>query len=493
MRAPLIAALLVSVLAAGAVGQAADDRLWVQHSFPLAGEPLVMVVDGLDAGEEVLLVLEDAVEAPPSVVQYMNDDGAPQRLMSWPVNEPGSLTSVWQADRQGRLILTIPLTDIDDVDREVSLVVQRRLDTIVPRPVAELSLHVQAPTLVLPTTDGLARIDLAYGIERLPAIPDAGGLQGLGLSADGVLGYVLRDAGLLEVREARAWDGLPIDAIANAPETDTLAWSVGGGAAFLLSRPNGTPFTPAARMVFLDDERAPLLLEPMGTPVAGRRVAVTPDGLTAYLAEDDLIVREVDLASGTPTGLIAAGLAGDREITDMLLDGRRLLIATRGPLGRNGAITSWSLDTGRAQTTPLATDPLRLVPLGMDRVLVVPANGGIAQLVEQGLPGALIAAPAGRWLDATGVPGGALMLAGLDDGTRRLERYELGSGALIPVATTPPTELPRVDRLVSHGGELVVLLGDPSGAVHVLRPRTGRSSVLRGLTALPGGEFVVLP
>jgi len=204
-------------------------------------------------------------------------------------------------------------------------------------------------------------------------------------------------------------------------------------------------------------------------------------------------VREVDLVSGLPTGLIAAGLAGDREITDMLLDGRRLLIATRGPQGRNGAITSWSLDTGRAQTTPLATDPLRLVALGNGRVLVVPASGAIAQLVVFGVPGALIAAPAGRWLDATAMDGGALMLAGLDDGTRRLERYESVSGALIPVATSPSSELPAVDRLVSYGGELVVMLGDPSGAVHLLRPRTGRSAVLPGLTALPGGEFVVLP
>jgi len=493
MRAPLIAALLVSVLAAGASGQVAEDRLWVQHSFPLAGEPLVMVVDGLDPGEEVMLVLKDAVDAPPSVANYMTDPGAPQFLIELEVVEPGSFGSLWQADRRGRLILSIPLNDMDDVDRAVSLVVHRRLGTNVPRPVAELSLHVASPTLVLPTTGGLARIDLLHGVERLPSIPDEGGLLGLGLSADGVLGYVLREAGLLEVRETSAWDGLPVSARLHEPETDTLAWSVGGGAAFLLSRPDGTPFTPAARMVFLDDERAPLLLEPMGTPVAGRRVAVTPDGLTAYLAEDDLVVREVDLGSGSPTGLIAAGLAGDREITDMLLDGRRLLVATRGPQGRNGAITSWSMDTGRAQTTALATDPLRLVALGNDRVLVVPADGAIAQLVDLGVPGALIAAPAGRWLDATGVDGGALMLAGLADGTRRLERFELASGALIPVATTPPTELPSVDRLVSHGGELVVLLGDPSGAVHVFRPRTGRLSVLPGLTALPGGEFVVLP
>jgi hypothetical protein len=492
MRAPLIAALLVSVLAAGASGQVAEDRLWVQHSFPLAGEPLVMVVDGLNAGEDVLLVLEDALDAPPSVSLFWTDPDVSRGFSSMGSVDPRSLSLVGHADRLGRLILSIPLTDVDDVDRAVSLVVKRRESGSV-RTVAELALHVLSPTLILPTNDGLARIDLLHGVERLPSIPDEGGLLGLGLSADGVLGYVLREAGLLEVRETSAWDGLPVDARLHEPETDTLAWSVGGGAAFLLSRPDGTPFTPAARMVFLDDERAPLLLEPMGTPVAGRRVAVTPDGLTAYLAEDDLVVREVDLGSGSPTGLIAAGLAGDREITDMLLDGRRLLVATRGPQGRNGAITSWSMDTGRAQTTALATDPLRLVALGNDRVLVVPADGAIAQLVDLGVPGALIAAPAGRWLDATGVDGGALMLAGLADGTRRLERFELASGALIPVATTPPTELPSVDRLVSHGGELVVLLGDPSGAVHVLRPRTGRLSVLPGLTALPGGEFVVLP
>jgi len=256
MRAPLIAALLVSVLAAGALGQAGSDRLWVQHSFPLAGEPLVLVVDGLNPGEHVMLVLQEAADSPPSVFRYLSDQNAPQRLPEIEAIAAGSLTTLWQADRQGRLILSIPLTDMADVDRAISLIVKRIENGLT---VAELLLHVQAPTLVLPTTDGLARIDLRYGVERLPAIPETGGLLGLGLSADGVLGYVLREAGLLEVRETRAWDGLPVDSSVHQPDTDTLAWSVGGGAAFLLSRPNGTPFTPAARMVFLDESRAPLL------------------------------------------------------------------------------------------------------------------------------------------------------------------------------------------------------------------------------------------
>lgn len=492
MRALPLAGLLLSVLAAGAAGQASSDSLWVQHSFPLAGETLVVVVGGLDPGEELMLVLEYAAEAPLSVFNYLNNENAPQRVTQILGTAGGAHSTVWQADHQGRLILSIPLTDPLDVDRPISMVVKRLPNSSGARLSATLSLHVQAPTLVLPATDGLARIDLLHGVELLPPIPDEGGLLGLGLSADGVLGYVLRAAGLLEVRATRAWDAAPLDVSLYEPDTDILAWSMGGGAAFLLSRPSGTTFTPAASMLFLD-ERAPLLLEPMGAPVAGRRVAVTPDGLTAYLAEDDLIVREVDLIRGTPTGLLAAGLPGDREITDMLLDGRRLLIATRGPLDRNGAITGWSLDTGRSQTTSLAIDPARLVRLSEGRVLVLPADGAIAQLVEAGVPGALIAAPAGRWLDATPIDGGVLLLAGLADGTRRLERYDSLSGALIPLQITPAAELPAVDRLVSHGGEVVVMLGDPSGQVHVLRPRIGRLSVLPGLVALPGVEFVVLP
>jgi hypothetical protein len=490
MRAALLTALLVSVLAVGASGQESGRALWVGHSFPLAGEALVIVVDGLNPGEDVMLELAEPLSSPPSVVRYLNDDNAPQNVLQMTV--PGSVTGLWRADSFGRVILSIPLIEVQDVDRPVSLAV-KRYEGGVARAVATLSLHVQTPTLVLPATDGLARIDLRHGIELQPPIPDEGGLLGLGLSANGVLGYVLREAGLLEVRATRAWDAAPLSSSLHGSDTDTLAWSMGRGAAFLLSRPEGSPFTPAARMEFLDDDHSPLLLEPMGTPVAGRRVALTPDGLTAYVAEDDLIVREIDLGSGTPTGLLAAGLAGDREITDMLLDGRLLLVATRASHGRNGAITSWSLDTGHSQTTPLATDPLRLVALGNGRVLVVPADGAIAQLVDDGVPGALIAAPSGRWLDATAVDGGALLLATRIDGVRRLERYELGSGALIPVQTSPPSELPAVNRLVSHDGEVVVLLGDPSGKVHILRPRTGRLSVLPGLTALPGGEFAVLP
>src|SRR6185503_17915049 len=116
------------------------------------------------------------------------------------------------------------------------------------------------------------------------------------------------------------------------------------GAAFLLARPGGQPFPGAGNLLFPDE--GALLLEPMAQTVGGRRVALAPDGLTAFVAEDDLVVREIDLLARVPRTLLPVGLAGDRAVADLLLDGRRLHVATRGAVGRPGSLTTLDLDTG---------------------------------------------------------------------------------------------------------------------------------------------------
>jgi len=484
---------------------ATAGRPVLQHSFPLAGSTLTIVVAGLQPRAIAALQLLDPTQAPSSVVSALVGGAAnPQQWRNGLLQEADKFTTLWAADDLGRVVLSIPLADAGDANRPVSLLALARPFTASPAASDPLHLQVLPPTLVLPTREGLVRINLLDGALQLPAIPAGGGLRGAALSTDGVLGYVLREGGLLEVRATHQWDAEPLSRRVLDPATDLLAGNAAAGAAFALARPSGLPYAPAAELQFLAEgaaRQAPLLLEPMGQFVAGRRVVITPDGLSAFIAEDDLIVREIDLLTGRARGLLAVGLAGDGAISDLLLDGRQLLVATRGPLGRRGSLTSFDLDAGLLSVRALDVDPLRLVlvgggatgaaPAGAARVLVVPATGAAFQFVDRGVPGApQFAAEGERWLDAVAVDGGALLLREAAGGARVLERLDALTGRHVPL---PAAGVPPVTRLVGGGAGVVVLLGDPSGAVHVLRPQAQAPELLAGVTALPGEIFAVLP
>jgi hypothetical protein len=459
----------------------------VHHGFPLAGGTLVVVVDGLPPGADVLLKLLDAVTAPLSVIEELSASASPQfrfKVDDVLAGDGGTIASVWAADARGRVLLEIPLDDPGDVDKPVQLQVLG----FGGQEQATLLLHVQPPTLVLPTAQGLQRLSLLDGRLLAPAIPDAGGVRGLSLSDDGLLGYVLRDGGQLQTLAARDWAGAPLATQAFDAATDTLA---GGpaGAAFLLARPEGAPFAAAGVVLFLD--QGGFLLEPMAQAVDGRRVAVAADGLTAYVAEDDLIVREIDLISRTPRALLPVGLPGDRAVTDLLLDGRRLLVATRGPAGRGGSISTLDLDEGRLTTQPLKYDPQRLVALGEGRVLVVPDAGGHIDMLQDGLPGPSIY-ERGEVLDAAAVDGGALLL--LDGPTGlQLVRYVERSGALLLQRRMPAPPVTRLVSALASGAGVVVLLGDPSGAVHLWRADRGQAETIPDLQVDPAAAFHLLP
>jgi len=474
--AALFALAGVALLAGTAAAQVAPAEtrppVAIHHSFPLAGETLALVIDGLDPDESVVLRLDQPETAPPSLLSGL---GAPTTLL--------------KADEHGRIALAVPLDDPADADRAVSLAVLRN-SVAGEELAATLSLRVQPPTLVLVADQGLVRVDLRQGALLDPAIPGPGGLRGMALASTGTSGFLLRDGGLLEQRSAGAWDGLPLSIAALDAFSDTLAGSLLGGAAFVLSRPSGEPYTPSALLQFVDGAAEPLLLEPMGERLAGRRAVVSDDGLTAFVAEDDLLVREIDLVSRQPRGLLAAGLAGDRQITDLLLDGRRLLVATRGVAGRAGALTTVDLDTGRTTVAPLAVDPLRLVAIAAGVALVVPASGSAAQVLEAGVPSRLLDQPGTTLLDVAAHDGAAILLRAGPAGTT-LERAQPQSGRVAPLVLAAP--VPAIGRLAGRGEGVLVGLGDPDGAVWVLDPAQPALVPVPGVSARPGAPFVVLP
>jgi len=488
---PVVVAASLALLAGPAAAQAAPGRqqqppVVIHHSFPLAGETLALVVEGLDPAEGVILRLADPTAGPPSLLEYLADPASPQNLLP----AVGGQASLWAADEHGRIALSVPLDDPADADREIALTVVRNSSTG-EEPAAALTLRVQPPTLVLLADQGLVRIDLRDGAPLDPAIPGPGGLRGMALAATGAQGYLLRDGGRLELRSAGGWDGAPLSVTTLDALSDTLAGSLLGGAAFVLSRPSGEPFTPAARLEFVDGRAGTLLLEPMGEELPGRRAVVSEDGLTAFVAEDDLLVREIDLGSRQPRGLFAAGLPGDQRISDLLLHGRRLLVATRGAAGRPGALTVLDLDTGRTTAWPLQVDPARLVTLDAAAALVVPASGSAGQLIEAGQPTLLLDQPGTTLLDGVAADGAALLLRRGPEGSL-LQLVQPRSGRAVVLDL--PAPLPPVERLASRGGQgVVVLLGDPSGAVHVVDPGVPSLATLPGVTARPGAPFVILP
>lgn len=486
-RTVLRLATLGAALLAALPGLAAQAvPLTLHHNFPLAGGTLVVAVDGLQPGEDVRVVLLDAIHAPLSLVEELtaSTSGQFQFLLPSPADEAGTVQGVWRADERGRILISVALDDPADADRPVSLVVW----PFAADEGAALQLHVQPPTLVLATADGHARLSLLDGRLLLPSIPAAGGLRGLSFSADGARGYVLRDGGLLQVLAAANWGAAPLSSLAFDAAADVLA---GGpaGAAFLLARPGGLPFAAPGRALFLD--QSALALEPLAQPVDGRRVALAPDGLTAFVAEDDLVVREVDVATRTARALLPVGLAGDQAVADLLLDGRRLLVATRGAAGRAGALSTLDLDTGWLVTLRLSLQPARLVALGGGRVLAVPDGEGPAELLADGVPLGRVPV-AGRLLDAAPIAGGALLLAAAPDGARSLSFLPPGSLRSQPL----PLAAPAAARLAAPPAGtpgVVVLLGDPSGAVHVWDPTSGALAAVPGLQADPSAAFFVAP
>ncbi|HZL98667.1 MAG TPA: hypothetical protein VFD43_00315 [Planctomycetota bacterium] len=483
-RAALVLGLAGAAAAQFAPGASERPPVLIHHSFPLAGETLAVVIEGLDPAEDVVLRLDDPA-APPSLLEYLADPTSPQQVLPAVAGQ----ASLWTADDHGRIALAVPLDDPADAGQVIALSVVR--DSSTGEAVAAgLALRVQPPTLVLLADQGLVRIDLRDGALLDPSIPGPGGLRGMALESTGASGYLLREGGRLELRSADDWDGEPLSVAALDAFSDTLAGSLLGGAAFVLSRPPGEPFTPGARLQFLGAGAGTLLLEPMGQELQGRRAVVSGDGLTAFVAEDDLLVREVDLLSREPRGLIAAGLPGDRQIADLLLDGRRLLVATRGAAGRPGALTILELDSGSTAVWPLQIDPLRLVALEPGLALVVPASGSAGQVIESGVPSRLLDQPGTTLLDAAAIDGAALLLRASPEGTL-LQRAQAGSGRTVTLVL--PAPLPAVERLAGRGEGVVVLLDDPDGLVHVVDPSGPSLRTLPGVSSRSGAPFVILP
>jgi len=494
--APLLLALLLTV--SGRVAAQSSDELLVHHSFPLAGDELALVLEGGSPGVAILIELEMAAQAPPSVRESLASG-------VWGEASPRGdvLQVLGVADESGLLELRVLLDDPDDAGRLIAL----SFSVLGSAARAECTLLVQPPAVVLPTTVGWQRVDLRTGTVLQPALPGTTPVRGLALSADGTVGYVLREGGALEVRSAGAWDRRPNVIYRLDADGDALAHSTAAGPAFVIVRPDalgleGLP--PAGRLQFLDDRYNDLMIEPLGQPVSGRRWAVSHDGRTAFVAEDDLLVREIDLISGSAAMPFTAGFNGDQSVADMVLQGSRLLVLTRRAGGLPGALTVYDLSTGWVRPYPLAVDPLRLVLVDDELALVVPAPVAAAEAgavlaqnisltrVELGVPGALDqpALPLFQILDAAPVAGGALVLATDLAGARVLLAWDPATG-LRPQPTT--ASLADADRLVAAGLDLAVVIGASDGLTRRVLLPSGTVEVLPGVEALPGETFHLLP
>jgi hypothetical protein len=488
MRAPpLLAAALLALT--GLVGRAPAQELSVHHTFPLAGSELVVVVEGFGAGALVQVDLEQALAAPPSVQELLEAI----TLMELVPDAGGRFSAVVRADARGVVALSFLLDDPGDPARLAALRFSA-FGVSDGSPPLEMGLFVQPPTLLVPTADGLARVELLGGKPLLPNLPAERDLMGAAWSADGLSLHALHAGGLLLERSAVELSASPIHTLTLDQTSEQLARSQ-GGPAFVIARSDGSPFAPPGRLLAVEDGGfGELLIDPLGQAVDGRRWAVTPDGLSAFVAEDDLIVREIDLLSWRVLNPFTVGFNGDRSVADVALDPDRLLVLTRRPGGQPGSLTTLELGSGLIRPWPLGVDPARVVVLDEMNSLVVPADGPAFQLLEQGVPSSLVAAgvPGERLLDAThvghGVDGGALLLVMGTDGTRRLVTWSPERGLSTLVANVPAG-----DRLASAGHDLAVLLGAPDGSVHRVVPSRGAIEPIEGLVAAPGGAPHLLP
>lgn len=479
----LPALALVATLLGAMPGAAA--QLALRHGFPLAGGELVVLVEGLtpEAGVRVDLALADA--APPSLRQWL--------LEHLPLLPPddladlGRLSFLALADRSGVLLFEVPLADLDDAGRPVALAFHDDLAGAS----AELRLLVQPPTVLLPVADGLARVELLGGRRLLPDVPATGDLLGAALAADGLTLHALFDGGRLQQLSADDYRRGPLVERFVDPAGEWLARSP-GGPAFIVARLAGRPFAPAGKLMAVDARRPDLFVDPLGQPVAGRGWAVTPDGLSAFVAEDDLIVREVDVLGWRVRAPFTAGFNGDRLVADMGLDDARLMVLTRPGTGQAGSLTSLDLRTGVVSPWPLGMDPRRLVSLGAGLSLVTPQTGALVQLVEGGVPAGLLAVGGAdeRLLDAAVVAGDVLLLVARPGAPPSLRLWSAERGLRL-LATTGP--VPAATTLVSAGGDLALLLGAPDGTVQRVVPSLGVLEAVEGLVVAPGAGHHLLP
>lgn len=475
--------LLVALTAlAGLALPVRGQELVARHSFPLAGDELVMVVNGFAPGAAVGIDLDRERSTPPPSLER-----ALVAAFGLPVGPEGRLSFGGWADAGGALVLRVPLTDPGDPNHAVALQFHDQAGRSV-----ELALLVQPPTVLLPVSGGVARVELLGGHRLLPDVPLAAGLLGAALSPDGLSLHTLLEGGALGERSAYSWNGALLSERALDPSGERLARSLGGGPAFVIARAKGSPFAPPGRLVSLDSSREELQLDPLGQEVAGRRWAITSDGLTAFVAEDDLIVREIDLLSWRVRTPFSAGFNGDRAVADLALDEARLLVLSRRSGGQAGSLTTLAFGSGVARPWPLGIDPARLVVLDESLSLVVPAAGPLFQVVEHGMPTVVVPAGTSReaLLDAAAVPGGALLLLADLDGGRRLVSWSPERG-LEPLSTTAP--VPDALRLVSAGHDLVLLVGASDGHVSRVVPSRGVLEAVEGLDVLPGAGHHLLP
>jgi hypothetical protein len=155
-----------------------------------------------------------------------------------------------------------------------------------------------------------------------------------------------------------------------------------------------------------------------------------------------------------------------------------------------GALTVLDLDAGALEIHTLDIAPRRLLFLGDERLLVVPADGAYVQLIVDGvvLP-ALGPPPAGDgvWLDAAVTDRGAILLRRGDDLRFHLDLLRR-DGSLVPYLA----DVPAATRVAAAGFGVAILLGHPEGWVHRVDLATGGVDEIPGVQALPDAPFVVL-
>lgn len=457
-------ALLVALLFLAAAPGLRGQELVAHHGFPLAGSELVIVVEGFLPGAALRVDLSLAAGAPPPSLQRHLIEAFEATDLS-PNGSRGSISAWGRADAQGTLTLRVPLIDPEDPGHLVAL---SFLDLETDASL-DLRLLVQPPTVLLPVNGGLARVELLGGRHLYPDVPGPGELLGAAFSRDGLTFHGLFEGGRLQARSAQAWNGLLTSERLLDPAGERLARS-NDGPAFVIARAEGSPFAPPGRLLPLDAGRSELQVDPLGQRVEGRRWAVTGDGLTAFVAEDDLLVREVDLLRWRARPPFAVGFNGDRAVVDLTLAGDVLLVASRRDHGQPGSLTAMHLDSGLVRPWPLGLDPARIVRLSADLSLVTAASGELFQLLERGVPGPVLSAglSGDQLLDAVAVTDGALLLVKPLDGGQQLRLWSPERGLLSVASLTLPGT-----RLVSAGHDLALVLGAADGSVQRVIPSRG--------------------
>jgi len=486
MRSLLLLTLLLAPLAQTfaqglSSGSGARGTLVLHHGFPLAGQELRLVVEGFEPGGTLGLRFSSVPEGlAPSFIEAFSD---PARFRTL----PDGVATV--ADDLGVFELAFPLEPGRDEGRRIEFVVY---DTVTQAAVP-VSLLVQPPTVLLAVQGGLARVSLLDGEQLGPVLSGSTALRGAGVEPDGLRAWLLRERGRLESLSLLRWGEAPLTVRQMPTASESLAHSARSGAAFVLSSLGEGLF---GRLHFVNNEWESLALEALESEPGHRRWAIAPDGERAFVAEDELLVREVDLRRGSLGGPFTAGVPGDTSITDMLVDGDQLLILTQRSGGRAGSLTRFNLSTGWIATDTLAVDPLRLVALGGERLLVIPAAGRALTVIESGVPGVPRVLPGVGELelvDAASVTDGALLL--LRDAAGSVELQRFWSTSYVVDVLPAPGNWPGVERVLGAGADTALLLGadDVAGAVFRFDLVSGSLAALPDLRREPAAPFVLLP